>query len=441
MQQYPQSAVSSEADGRDLVAEVRRQFRGIPFKWAPFVSAGPIVLAAELGDEVRDASVRLIDLVHRAVRSLAGTPVARHRKLKLDPELEVLYKDTDFEDRYAAVISRPDVVLTEEGWKFVELNACAGVGGPTWVHLFNDVWSRTLPSDLLQGLRLERPFEARNAMLRRVAKELEVDPRVAVIGCAEYMKLPTLRYYEVEIEEMRRAGIESEYFEPEQFVQVSTGNGPGSLFPLGLQRCVPQEWLENGRDLAPLEAMRNTGTTVLASQSSYQLSSKAVLAMLSVGQDWMTDDDREFVERYVPWSRELVESVVDFHGESWKLSQLVRAGQDCFVLKRTDSNRGNGVFMGSEMDPVAWRALLHDAFASGAWVVQERVTSQRIPVSLVEPGSGRVIETEAPTVFGPVVIDGELAGCMARFDVANSNDVISFDKTHVLMNSVAWSTR
>ncbi|MFD9287234.1 hypothetical protein ACFWBV_02755 [Streptomyces sp. NPDC060030] len=97
--------------------------------------------------------------------------------------------------------------------------------------------------------------------------------------------------------------------------------------------------------------------------------------------------------------------------------------------------------MGSEMDPVAWRALLDDARGSGAWMVQERVTSRRIPVSLVEPGSGRLIETEAPTVFGPVVIDGEPAGCMARFDVANGDDVISFDKSHVLMNSVGWSAQ
>lgn len=438
LQKYQPSGPAAELDGKELVAAMRQQFRDIPFKWTPFVSAGPVVLPAPAGAELYAASARLVGLVHRAVRSLGAGPLERHRRLHLDPRLEVLYQDVEFEDRHAAPIARPDVLLTAEGWKFVEVNACAGVGGPTWVHLFNDLWRGLLPQDALRDLSLERPFEARNAMLLRVAKELGAAPRVAVIGCAEYMKLPTLRYYGVEIEQMRGAGIEADYFEPEEFLRATAGN-PGSAYPIGLQRCVPQEFLEGGRDIAPLAAMRRTGTAVIASQSSYQLSSKAVLAMLSGGQEWMTESDREFVDRYVPWSRILSDRPVSFQGESRNMRALLEGERERFVLKRTDSNRGNGVFMGSEMPADAWRDVLDGALASGAWIAQERVVSTRIPVHLVEPGSGRPIGAEAPAVFGPVVIDGEPAGCMVRYDLSNGDDVISFDKAQVLMNSVAWS--
>ncbi|MFK8843928.1 hypothetical protein [Streptomyces sp. Ac-502] len=290
-------------DSRRLLNAFDHQFRGFRTFWFDRIApAGPVVRPAAQGAELEQASVRLAGLLRRAVRSLGGDCLSRHRALGLDERLTQFYGDEEFENAYATLMGRPDVIWTASGWKFIEFNFCSSTGGQVYAHLLNELWRQLLPGPVLDTLTLADPLRDRNDVLRTVLDDLGLDPRVALVGYLPDVFLSdsggSRRYYEIEVEVLRKAGIEAQYFDTDEFLETLASGG--NAFPVVLERTVPQEWIDAGRDLDPLLRIRKCGAAVLTPQSSYQAANKQLFALLSAGQDWMTEDDRRFVDRYLP---------------------------------------------------------------------------------------------------------------------------------------------
>jgi hypothetical protein len=433
----PPVGQDGRATPQQMVELMREQIAGMPFRWDPYMPAGPFVLPWSRGAELERVGARLIELLDEAVRRLGPDPQARHTLLGIDQPLIGLYNSPEFEDRYSAIMSRSDVVMTATGWKFIEFNLSFSIGGQSYVYLLNDLWRRTNPAVRDGRIRMTEPLSRRAQMLRSIADELGLEPRIAAIGCIDDLGGTDLHYYDVEIDELARAGFEAAYFEPDDFVKAL--NTDGLRFPMALQEIIPQDWLDDGRGVAAIEAIRRSGTAMMSPQTSYQLSNKQILAMLSAGQPWMSEEDRDLVTTYVPWIRVIQNGEIDYQGATWPMPRLLIEAREQFVLKPPDKNSGVGILVGRVTDPQTWQAAVDTALRAGRWVAQEFVIPRPMLADVVDMRNGTYAQVESSVVFGPFMVRGELAGCWARFDFAYDGGTIMLSghpTTH--MSSVAW---
>ncbi|MFJ1798550.1 hypothetical protein [Streptomyces sp. NPDC088180] len=428
-------------DPRRLLNAFDHQFRGFRTFWFDRIApAGPVVLPAALGAELEDAIGCLADLLRRAVHHLGEDCVSRHRALGLDERLTEFYGDEEFENAYATVMGRPDVILTDAGWKFIEFNFCSSTGGQVYVHLLNELWRQLLPDDALSTLTLADPLKTRGDMLRTVLDELGLEPYVALVGHLPDVFLSdsggNRRYYEIEADALRKSGIRAEYFETDEFIDA-LGSRRGE-FPLVLERTVPQEWIDAGREIGPLLTIRKCGAAVLTPQSSYQAANKQLFALLSQGQDWMSDRDREFVRRYIPWSRSVREETVEYRGTSWKLDELLRGRRADFVLKRSDGDQNFDVHIGALTDASAWEDVIAKAREAGTWIAQETVHSTEIHADVLDCDRGEHLGIATRAVFGPLFMGGRMTGCGVRYDVPAPGGSAPRAAGSSILGSVGW---
>ncbi|OEJ23995.1 hypothetical protein AS594_05405 [Streptomyces agglomeratus] len=428
-------------DPRLLLNAFDHQFRGFRSFWFDRIApAGPVVRPAAQGEELERASAYLAGLLRRAVRSLGGDCVTRHRALGLDERLTDFYADEEFENTYATVMGRPDVILTESGWKFIEFNFCSSTGGQVYAHLLNELWRQLLPDTALATLTLADPLKARGDMLRTVLEDLGLDPYVALVGYLPDVFLTdtggSRRYYEIEVDSLRKSGIRAEYFDTDEFIEA-LGTRRGE-FPLVLERTVPQEWIDAGRGLDPLLRIRKCGSAVLTPQSSYQAANKQLFALLSKGQEWMTDRDRAFVQQYIPWSRGTREETVEFEGESWKLDELLRERRADFVLKRSDGDQNFDVHIGSRTDASAWEDVIVKARTAGTWIAQEAVHSTEMHADVFDCDRGEYLGISTRAVFGPLFMGGRMTGCVVRYDVPAPGNAAPGTAGSSILGSVGW---
>jgi hypothetical protein len=435
-------------DNRQLVADMRRHFDGISFRgepyiptgpvtWKPYVPTGPVTLSAELGNDLDRASERLLRLLRRTVFEIGEDPRARHDDLGLDDRLVPLYQEPSLESACATIIARPDAILTADGWQFIEMNVSSAVGGQVEVHLFCELWRDRVSPDL----RLRSPLRDRSAMLAATAAQLDRPRVIDLVGCNGDVRQSYSRYYDLEVDELRRAGFEAEWIEAEDYVDTFAGGRTPA--PLVLQEFVAQDWLDAGRDLAPAARLRDGGRIVLSSYSAEHVSNKRALARLSAGPDWLKPADAEFVARYVPWTREVHDGPVIYRGRRHSLADLLLSQRNRFVLKRSDGNQGNNVHPGTSTDATLWRTLVENAVAVGTWVVQERVHSIGVPVEVADPETVEVRRIEAPMLFGPLLAGGVASGCHVRYDTAGlpGAEVLGGAVPTVLENCAAWPAR
>ncbi|MDH6120148.1 hypothetical protein [Kitasatospora sp. GAS204B] len=425
------------ADPRLLLNAFDHQFRGFRSFWFDRIApAGPVLLPAARGAELESAAGRLVDLLRRAAWSLGDDCAARHRALGLDERLTAFYGDEEVERTYATAIGRPDLILTESGWKFIEFNFCSATGGQVYTHLLNEVWRQLLPGQASGSVTLADPLTARNALLHAVLAEHGLEPRVALVGHLADVGVRSRRYYEIEIDALRTAGIMAEYFEADEFAAaLDTRAGD---FPLVLERMVPQEWLDAGRDLGPLLRIRKCGALVLSPQSSYQVANKQLFAVLSTGADWMTDREREFVRTYLPWSRGIREERVEYQGETWKLTDLLVSRRADFVLKRSDGDQRADVHLGSRTGAAAWEAVIAKARRAGTWIAQETVHSAEIGADVLDCERGEYLGISTRAVFGPLVIGGRMSGCSVRYEVPDPRNAAARPGDSSILGTVGW---
>ena len=424
-------------DPRLLRNAFDHQFRGFRDFWFDRIApAGPVLLPAARGAELERAAVRLARLLRRAARSLGGDCLARHRALGLDERLTGFYGDEEVERRYSTAIGRPDLILTESGWKFIEFNFCSATGGQVFTHLLNDLWRQLPPGGASGPVTLADPLTARNAWLHGVLAENGLEPRLALVGHLPDVGVRSRRYYQVEIDALRRAGIDAEYFEAAEFADA-LGTRAGD-FPLVLERMVPQEWLDAGRDLTPLLGIRKCGALVLSPQSSYQVANKQLFAVLSTGQDWMTDQDREFVGSYLPWTRSVREERVEYQGESWQLTDLLVRRRTEFVLKRSDGDQRADVHLGFRTSAPAWEAVIAKAGRAGTWIAQEAVHSAELGAELLDCERDEYLTVTTRAVFGPLVIDGRMSGGSVRYEVPGPGESAPRPGGASILGTVGW---
>ncbi|MFI5830181.1 hypothetical protein ACIA6C_23530 [Streptomyces sp. NPDC051578] len=408
------------------------------------VSMRPVFLPASSYDELFTAGRSLLRLLRRALLESAPTAAGRIAALGADEAMYPLFMDDPAEEAYATCIARPDVMVGATGPKFVEFNIGSGIGGVVDTSLHSAAWTAAFGGADRAPFKAVDPLTVRDDLFLRAVRDLEVKPAVAIVGTLRDLGGRPSRYFELQAESLRRRGVDAEFFEPEE---LADGLGlPGNpRFQLGLRHFTVLEWREHGIDFAPVRAALDAGCKLIASQTAYLIANKKVLGWISEGLPWMTAQDRDDVERYLPWTRVTGERGVSWRGTTWPLPELLLSSPEEFVLKPAIGMSGQQVLVGRHCPQEEWRRAVAAAVAAEDHIVQEYVEPAPYLMEFTGSASGDgsgadTYEAEIIPVFSPFLFDGQDAGCMVRYLPPQDRGIVSVHGTGALSN-VAFAVR
>ncbi|WP_131589685.1 hypothetical protein [Streptomyces seoulensis] len=378
------------------------------------IAVQPVVLTRAAYDELFTAAIALLRLLRRALLESAPTAAGRIAALGADENMYPLVADGPHEEKFATCMTRPDVIVTSTGPKFLEFNIGSGFGGVLDTSLNSAAWYAAFGGPEHSPFRGIDPLPVRDALFQRVIKELDVEPAVAVVGTARDVEgRDAGRYFGLQVDSLREKGIRADFFEPEELLE---GIGsPGALrYQLGLRHFTVPDWRDLGIDLSPVQEALDRGCLLIATQTAYLVANKKVLGWLSEGLPWMTDSDREIVDRYIPWTRVAGDRPTHWKGATYSLPELLVEHREEFILKPAAGMMSRDVFVGRNCEPKLWESAVDTAVATEGYIAQDYVEATPCRISFSDSAAKATFEEEVFPVFSPFIFGNRPGGCMVR---------------------------
>lgn len=346
------------------------------------VQSWPTFMSSEHRAEVARATTSVFRLLRSIPTSIFRNDIARMADYyRINPRglAPALFAQPDGLD---IAIGRADFIDGDAGFKCVELNPFGSLGGLETEFMF-DAYRRTSPFSHF----------------------------VAAAGIAPRFDRCMLTLFEYMIDVARQRGIADDEI---NIAAVADGERPAfgaygdlpyacfqdALASVGdgvrgtLVRCQPKDIRERNGDLycgdirlhvvweyAVLNhyparcvlAFKRGRIAYFNSPVSGYFGCKRSLALLSqsLESDTCDEQDRSAIERYVPWTRELIDRDVTFDGHRYGLLDLLRSHRSGFVLKKGQSYGGDEVYIGECTPADQWERVLRAGLDEGVWLVQE----------------------------------------------------------------------
>lgn len=274
-------------------------------------------------------------------------------------------------------IGRADFYRTSNGFKMLEFNSGGNIGG--WD--FGKILDRSLTDGSFQAFAAAEQLtydDPRPAVVRALMPGLRDAPFVAIVGCPggydpSKPSFPTLvaRFAEVGIE---AAGC--------HLGQLEELNGrlylAGRLVDVVHRMFSVADLIDDPampRLVDMLEAIAAAGKVRIFTPFMTDLiSAKTCLALLSDDRNSAAfePEQRQLINRIVPWTRALKPGNVLLDGEHVDLLKHLLAHRDHFVLKPAFALGGKGVVLGWNTSQDEWERLVQTALRT-PHIVQKRV--------------------------------------------------------------------
>ncbi len=146
----------------------------------------------------------------------------------------------------------------------------------------------------------------------------------------------------------------------------------------------------NGTPPAIYRTFKRGGVMIFDGLLAPLVTTKLNLALAwELAAAWLlTDDEERVLAEFFPWTRQVLPGTVGFRGEQVAFAELLARGREQLVLKQEDSFGGKGVWLGRDTSAADWESLSRHALAEGSWVAQEVLeTACRISSSAVSRGA------------------------------------------------------
>lgn len=140
------------------------------------------------------------------------------------------------------------------------------------------------------------------------------------------------------------------------------------------------------------------------------LAGKNNLALLSENQESerFTPEERDLLRSHLPWTRMVAPGGVVFDGKEWDLATLLAERRGDLVLKSCRSLGGKDVAVGRFSSDEQWRAAIETAFSGAPWIVQEYAGSRQY-LTLSDRGA-----EPHELIWGPFALGGRYGGAFLR---------------------------
>ena len=394
----------------------------------------PTFLGAALRDELHAASRDVCGALKRIPERVFGgdwAAIARFYGLASPAAAEICFAEPN---GLAGGVARGDFILTADGFKCMEVNWSARIGGwetaplvaahmaiPPIAEFVRGRGIAVRCTDTIRGLFTHVIGEARAAGL---AADGELNIAIvrepgSPLGSAAF------RSYLREEYARTRAGLGGLDGEVRECYPAELASAGGAIQLAGRRIEAVIEF----NDDTPKDVYRafKSNRLVLWNGPAMQvLSDKRNMALLSEGLEKgsFTPAERAAIRRHIPWTRLVAPGRADFYGEEMAMRDLLLARREELVLKAAVSFGGKAVAVGDFTPAAAWREMADAALARGGWIVQERLLSLPYLYQSGEHGC-------APhdVIWGPFLFGDTYGGLFLRMQPQADRTVVNLTQT------------
>lgn len=390
------SAPDATTQAELLVADLPAWIQAYPYPfqtWPTFVS-GPKLT------ELRRATIAVPALVKSVPARVFGDDFSAMASFYGFDDPQIVRAILQEPNGIDSALSRSDFVDTETGLKCLEVNLSSFLGG--WQirfvvdRLLRRPWLRDLVTRHGDACTVVDPFRA---LLRHLVSE------AARTGVAIGRELNTAFLVPNEswvnrVEPMIET-LAGEY--ARELAGLDGGWGgrllcagyedlrleDGRTFVDDLRVHAAIEYHEPSTDPLLFRAFKAGWLNLYNGPVCFLLRDKRNLALLSENAESGPFDaaERDLIERYVPWTRSARAGETRFQGEVVTLPRFAIRNRQRLVLKPAVGSRGESILLGDETQQEVWERAIEGAFATGRWILQERLESlpYRYPMGNGEP--------------------------------------------------------
>jgi hypothetical protein len=395
----------------------------------------PVFLSPQDEERVRRVAETIAAIAERITAAALET-VSLFEQFHLRPEEERLVR---LNGGYApaSAASRLDAFLLPESLQFTEYNG-ESPAGPGYTESL---------ADIFRGLPLMEDFKKRfevhsyplSAKLLDALITTYVDwggktkrPQMAIV---DWKEVPTWSEFEILKEKFERMGIPVELADPRE-VEFDGKHliVNGKKVELLYRRVLMNDIVAKPKECQAIVDAYASGKVCVANNFRCKIPHvKAFFAVLTDGKNahYFSSEEREMVQRHVPWTRVVSDVKTEHEGEPIELLEYIRKNQKHLVMKPSDEYGGKGVTLGWEVEKKEWEIAIEDALpggkaakAQGCWIVQERIPMRRGSFPYI--GKGNKVEFKNMLVdFAPYLFRGRVAGYLTRLSSTSLANVTS----------------
>jgi hypothetical protein len=334
----------------------------------------------------------------------------------------------------ASTSSRLDAFLLPDSLMFTEYNG-ESPAGAGYSETLSDIFRKT---PVMQGF--EKSFEVHSyplsAKLLDALIQTYVDwggkthkPHMAIV---DWKNVPTWSEFEILKERFEKMGIPVVLASPQELdFDGKRLSAKGKTIDLLYRRVLINDIIARPKECEALVKGYEAGQTCVANNFRCKIPHvKAFFAVLTDGRNakLFTSEEREIIDRHVPWTRVVEDAKSDYYGDPIELLKYIRKHQKNLVLKPSDEYGGTGVRLGWKVNAKEWEKAIEHALPGGkladayrCWIVQEKIPMRREPFPTIV-GGGKVESKKMLVDFAPYLFRGKLAGFLTRLsstDLAN----------------------
>lgn len=325
------------------------------------------------------------------------------------------------------VTSRLDAFLSDDRFQFLEYNAESPAGIADQMQLEKVLFTLPHMKDFLERYRhwLPRPHHHLLNALLETYRQWGGTKERPLIAIVDWQGVST----ETEFQ------ILKDYFESENYPTIITDPRElqydgAALFSHGLQidilykRVIIHEFLEKFDETHPMARAYIERKVCMANSFRTKVPHKKLgFAILSdpLYEHLFTPEQIACIRQHVPWTRRVRASSVTFNDKEINLLELLRRERERFVLKPNDDYGGAGIFIGWEMDALAWEQAIQLALAK-PYLVQERVAVRKVRLPMF---TDRVEAEEMLVDFDPFLFLNHVEGGLVRLSSSSLCNISS----------------
>ncbi len=237
------------------------------------------------------------------------------------------------------------------------------------------------------------------------------DPRIAIV---DWKEVRTSAEFEAFREFCGERGYETVVADPRELdYDGHVLSYKGFRIDLIYRRVVSTEYIERLAEVkAMTQAFCDHNVCLVGSFRSDVAFSKKVFGLLHDPgfARFFTDEERQLVERHIPWTRPFEDGECEYRGKMVNMPDLARREKSRFVLKPSNLYEGRGVWLGGRKSQEEWDKLV-DAALKSDYVLQELIL---IPSQQLGIGKEDIVLEPRFIHLGEYLFGGKFCGFYCR---------------------------
>jgi glutathionylspermidine synthase len=345
-----------------------------------------------------------------------------------DPKYLPLFEMAPGEDELASVRApypnkvqhaRLDAFMWGDDLKFCEFN-CDTPGGPGYSDIQLSLLMETEPlKEIQKSYTLERDQFMENVLqgllgcYRSYGWDGNGKPRILIHTLFDID--PTMNELEVLQKYFRNRGYDCVVAQPQD---CTYENGrlmvEGEPVELVYRRGATTWWLSHPQHYQAVWNAYKDGAICMANPLNSKLAGKKSLMAVLQSEamaDKLTDEEKDIVEKHVPWTRIVSNTNTTYDGNMVKIPDFLRENRANMVMKPIGLFGGKNVAIGHEMSDQEWEDALETALKE-RYVAQEYIPIPEISLPVYDENGLRFENKKVNINF--FAFNGEYAGGMAR---------------------------